>query len=1210
MFNNKMFLCVFLFLLACLIPVSAEYINYSNSMSTGDLQNLSVVDPDGSCTYQWEITSGGGNLSALSGSQIKYEADSNNSYCNNNPTITLKCNGEPRDQISVAVYGGGGGGNAYEVEDVACAAAVPIGSQDCAGNTVTSGYGYSWTCCDKFIKCNGGSYLGVMGGCGSSTPNGCSGSNSCSVNNGFCDGVLSDNKDVSDVRSTQDKEDGCCPAFKYSSSDSYSGSRCTSDSECAGADSHCREDYDSDNLSYCAYDNKTCIHDGIAYEEGDISGSYKCFDGEWYNIVGSPLPSGDDFLEKDTNYANLGVDTSQGATCRYSSNPSLSYNDMTPMDQTGGTIHREVISGLQPGNDYSFCVKCWMDELNRLLDDFFVNFSVSNASSSEICMQDMQGYWTFDNVSGSTIYDSSGNANHATNNGSTQVSGKVGQAFDFDGSNDNIDTGMSISSEPITLSAWVNLDSVNRGDSLQFGNAWIYEYSHTYGVGFSSDKYGEDRSLPSDSTMFQLITDKDNGDFISIPNKADTWYFLTAAYDGSTMKLYKDGELYTSRSYSGGWTDPSQDFIIGGTKAYSDSYAYFTDGTIDEAAVWNRSLSADDIMDLYLYGVSDTEYCGNITDLIIFSSSIENNTVVGRDDGNNLELKTNKKAICKYSTSSGQSFSSMTSLDNTDSSSHNLTLDTIPGNDYNYYIKCMDVENGNILDYLLKFSVSRCPSGIVSYWTFDDDDIEGNTVYDSHGPNNGTNNGSLLNQTGLANEAVLFDGQDDYINFSDDGGFDFSAEDEFSISAWFKLGSDNDSNLINKRDGSDEGLTLWYDSEHGDGNKRMVFNTKDTGGSSSYKRGSTSIDLNIWYHILVVHNTDDDMKIYINGVEESYVTSSAAATGSYATNESLYIGGDVSRDFRYFNGSIDELAVFNTTLSSSTAERLYNLGMQGRGYCQHLLPETSNFTDPNSTDFSEVPDPTNVTNLSLCKGGQCIQFPNSSINSEGEDYDSNIITGDCFVSVNSTGLDSTFNTTSYLVMNNSDGHCGNDRIYERSGFHTNAHEIRKGDDRCINCEVIQRTNNFVTKFRVSHFTGYAIGSNTELILFDENESGSYSNGTDVTFFANYTNRTSGEHIGGADCKIWFDSDPTQYNMVEGSDNYNYTLTGGFSTGGEHFFYVNCTNNTGGWNWLNASDNFSIVGSAGPQPAIPEFSLLTLGLGLAAVLIGLFLFRRK
>lgn len=270
-----------------------------------------------------------------------------------------------------------------------------------------------------------------------------------------------------------------------------------------------------------------------------------------------------------------------------------------------------------------------------------------------------------------------------------------------------------------------------------------------------------------------------------------------------------------------------------------------------------------------------------------------------------------------------------------------------------------------------------------------------------------------------------------------------------------------------------------------------------------------------------------------------------------------------------------------------------------------FIPTYSNFSEESgTTNFSAEPDLSNVTNLSLCYGTQCIKFPdNESVDARGEDYDSNIIIGDCFVSVNTSALDTTFNASAYLDFNNSDGHCGNNIIYEAPGYYEVAHGIRAGNKRCTGCTDVERTGSFITRFRIPHWTGYAIGSNTELIIFDEYEGSSVTEGTNVTYYANYTNRTSGQHIGGANCQIWFDDATGPFTMNEGTDNYNYSKV--YNVSGTRIWEVNCSNATGGWNTLNASDNISVIGAA-----VPEFSLLTVGLGLVIVLTGLFVIRNS
>ncbi|MEA3514545.1 MAG: hypothetical protein U9R34_03655 [Nanoarchaeota archaeon] len=328
------------------------------------------------------------------------------------------------------------------------------------------------------------------------------------------------------------------------------------------------------------------------------------------------------------------------------------------------------------------------------------------------------------------------------------------------------------------------------------------------------------------------------------------------------------------------------------------------------------------------------------------------------------------------------------------------------------------------------------------------------------------------------------------------------------------------------------------------------------------------------------------------------------------TNASAFlIGGDGSSSF--FNGTIDEFVIYNRTLTLSEIEKLYNKGLNNNGSCDifYIEPEYSQFSPyPETTDFSTETDLTSVTNMIIAAEHGKIQFPAEyGVNADTQKYDDNVIIGDCFVSVNTSALDSTFNATAFLTFNNSDGHCGDNLIYETEGFPSSAGEIRQGNKKCILCSNLQKTNNFVTRFNVAHFSAYAIGSNTRLDIYDEYE-GSYAPAnTNITFYANYTNYTSGDHIGGADCIIEFDDNPgTTYAMTDNGANYNYTKSGGFSTEALHSWNVTCSNATGGWNTLNATDDVQV----GALAAIPEFSILTLGLGLIAVLAGLIIIRRR
>jgi len=112
--------------------------------------------------------------------------------------------------------------------------------------------------------------------------------------------------------------------------------------------------------------------------------------------------------------------------------------------------------------------------------------------------------------------------------------------------------------------------------------------------------------------------------------------------------------------------------------------------------------------------------------------------------------------------------------------------------------------------------------------------------------------------------------------------------------------------------------------------------------------------------------------------------------------------------------------------------------------------------------------------------------------------------------------------------------------------------------------------------------------------------GTYWQLDDIFFYVNYTNSSSGAAITGADCNIWFD-DTGWNDMTFDGTLHNYNRT--FNSAGDRTYNVSCTHAT--YTNLTVQDSFTIS-----QSAIPEFSLITLGLGLIAVMLGLFIIRKR
>ena len=115
------------------------------------------------------------------------------------------------------------------------------------------------------------------------------------------------------------------------------------------------------------------------------------------------------------------------------------------------------------------------------------------------------------------------------------------------------------------------------------------------------------------------------------------WHHFACTYNKLTRKkiLYIDGievaEMTTTVNYSG-----TGDFQVGRTTWGN----YFT-GKIDEAQVWNRDLSASEVLDYYKKGADSyttaKDYSGNENHGSVFKEAIFNKTG-GRDGGGAYEF--------------------------------------------------------------------------------------------------------------------------------------------------------------------------------------------------------------------------------------------------------------------------------------------------------------------------------------------------------------------------------------------------------------------------------------------------------------------------------------------------------------------------------------------------------------------------------------------
>jgi len=196
--------------------------------------------------------------------------------------------------------------------------------------------------------------------------------------------------------------------------------------------------------------------------------------------------------------------------------------------------------------------------------------------------------------------------------------------------------------------------------------------------------------------------------------------------------------------------------------------------------------------------------------------------------------------------------------------------------------------------------------GLVSVWKMDG--VAG-AVVDSHGSNDGVNEGATRGVTGIIDNAFDFDGTNDLVNISDDASLDPTAE--ISISLWANLTFDADNPLIFKGTDSNEKYLI-YLSNLG----RINFYAKYSVSGRVRVFADVATE-NEWNNIIVTY-TDGNASLYRNGILAASSAYSGTLSGVDTTN--LFLGYSSSG---YVNGKIDEVRIWNRTLSSAEARQVY-----------------------------------------------------------------------------------------------------------------------------------------------------------------------------------------------------------------------------------------------------------------------------------------------
>jgi hypothetical protein len=152
-------------------------------------------------------------------------------------------------------------------------------------------------------------------------------------------------------------------------------------------------------------------------------------------------------------------------------------------------------------------------------------------------------------------------------------------SLSFNGLNNSVSLGNWTPDTKWTVEAWIKPDVLTYGNKLIAGSAnnntpWgIFIVNKKFATYYRSSLNGYSQSVIADDTITSGV-----------------WYHVASAFNGSTIRLYVNGQLVKSVIVNSSYSAYSYPYI-GGVPGYS----YYFSGNIDEVRIWNKERSQSQI---------------------------------------------------------------------------------------------------------------------------------------------------------------------------------------------------------------------------------------------------------------------------------------------------------------------------------------------------------------------------------------------------------------------------------------------------------------------------------------------------------------------------------------------------------------------------------------------------------------------------------------
>ncbi len=244
-----------------------------------------------------------------------------------------------------------------------------------------------------------------------------------------------------------------------------------------------------------------------------------------------------------------------------------------------------------------------------------------------------------------------------------------------------------------------------------------------------------------------------------------------------------------------------------------------------------------------------------------------------------------------------------------------------PNIEGNYSITCKVSDNedntSRSVDIDVVENIPNLTKGLIGYYPFNgnSNDFSGN---DNHLTEKGAS--LTLDRNGNTESAYFFDGNDKYLEFADPSFLPIGSSPR-SFSFWINTNNQSSvgSQVILQYGTSNQNSGLFqFGINNIDGSIYLAgFNNDATSGQQ--------ISIGVWHFVCVVYTgSPSEIKFYLNGNEDIGNLQTILNTSLGTYRETIGIGGEKSSNLTDgFNGTIDEVRIYDRALTNNEIELLY-----------------------------------------------------------------------------------------------------------------------------------------------------------------------------------------------------------------------------------------------------------------------------------------------